>query len=83
MIVVLLNVYLVDPVRAGEAQDRSVQPVLEGLAGHRAAAAADRPVHSDELGRAAGPALVVRNSVSIVPDVAGEVLEVPVEANRR
>ena len=28
-----------------------------------------------------GPALVVRNSVSIVPDVAGEVLEVPVEPN--
>lgn len=29
-----------------------------------------------------GPALVVRNSVPIVPDVAGEVAEVPVEANR-
>jgi len=28
-----------------------------------------------------GPALVVRHSVAIVPDVAGEVLEVPVEAN--
>jgi RND family efflux transporter MFP subunit len=28
-----------------------------------------------------GPALVVRNSVSIVPSVAGEVIEVPVEAN--
>jgi multidrug resistance efflux pump len=28
-----------------------------------------------------GPALVVRNSVSIVPDVAGEVTEVPVVAN--
>ena len=26
-----------------------------------------------------GPALVVRNAVSIVPDVAGEVTEVPVE----
>ena len=26
-----------------------------------------------------GPALVVRNSVAIVPDVAGEVIEVPVE----
>jgi len=29
-----------------------------------------------------GPALVVRHSVAIVPDVAGEVLEVPVEANQ-
>ena len=29
-----------------------------------------------------GPALVVRNSVAIVPDVAGEVIEVPVEANK-
>ncbi len=28
-----------------------------------------------------GPALVVRNSVAIVPDVAGEVIDVPVEAN--
>lgn len=29
-----------------------------------------------------GAALVVRNSVSIVPNVAGEVIDVPVEANR-
>ncbi|HUL89951.1 MAG TPA: biotin/lipoyl-binding protein [Pseudolabrys sp.] len=29
-----------------------------------------------------GPALVVRNSVSIVPNVAGEVTDVPVEANK-
>ena len=29
-----------------------------------------------------GPALVVRNSVSIVPNVAGEVTDVPVEPNR-
>ena len=29
-----------------------------------------------------GPALVVRNAVSIVPSVAGEVIEVPVEANK-
>ena len=29
-----------------------------------------------------GPAVVLRNSVSIVPDVAGEVVEVAVEANR-
>jgi len=28
-----------------------------------------------------GPAIVVRNSVAIVPDVAGEVLDVPVQAN--
>ncbi len=28
-----------------------------------------------------GPALVVRNSVAIVPDVAGEVIDVPVTAN--
>jgi RND family efflux transporter MFP subunit len=30
-----------------------------------------------------GPALVVRHSVSIVPDVAGEVTEVPVEPNQQ
>ncbi len=42
------------PVSAGALQDRAVQPVLEDLARHRAAAAACRPVHSDELGRAAG-----------------------------
>ena len=29
-----------------------------------------------------GAALVVRNSVQIVPDVAGEVLDVPVEPNK-
>jgi multidrug resistance efflux pump len=29
-----------------------------------------------------GPALVVRNSVAIVPDVAGEVIDVPVTANK-
>ncbi len=29
-----------------------------------------------------GPVLVVRNSVSIVPDVAGEVVDVPVKANQ-
>jgi multidrug resistance efflux pump len=29
-----------------------------------------------------GPALVVRNSVAIVPSVAGEVIDVPVEANK-
>jgi multidrug resistance efflux pump len=29
-----------------------------------------------------GPALVVRNSVAIVPDVAGEVIDVPVQANK-
>lgn len=29
-----------------------------------------------------GPAVVVRNSVAIVPEVAGEVIEVPVQANR-
>jgi multidrug resistance efflux pump len=29
-----------------------------------------------------GPVLVVRNSVSIVPDVAGEVIDVPVAANK-
>ena len=28
-----------------------------------------------------GSALVLRHSVSIVPDVAGEVLDVPIEAN--
>src|SRR4051794_14113530 len=29
-----------------------------------------------------GPALVVRNSVAVVPDVAGEVIEVPVAPNK-
>ena len=29
-----------------------------------------------------GPALVVRNSVQIVPNVAGEVIEVPVDPNK-
>jgi multidrug resistance efflux pump len=29
-----------------------------------------------------GPAMVVRNSVAIVPDVAGEVTEVPVSPNK-
>ena len=29
-----------------------------------------------------GPALVVRNSVAVVPSVAGEVIDVPVEANK-
>jgi len=33
-------------------------------------------------GAPGGNAMVVRNSVSIVPNVAGEVVEVPVEANR-
>jgi hypothetical protein len=33
----------------------------------------------DRVGQ--GPALVVRNSVAIVPDVSGEVLDVPVQAN--
>jgi multidrug resistance efflux pump len=32
-------------------------------------------------GAPSGPTLVIRNSVSIVPDVAGEVIDVPVEAN--
>lgn len=32
-------------------------------------------------GAPTGPAVVVRNSVSIVPDVAGEVIDVPVVAN--
>lgn len=30
-----------------------------------------------------GPALVVRNSVAIIPDVAGEVIDVPLTPNRR
>lgn len=33
------------------------------------------------MGRPQGSALVVRNAVSIVPSVAGEVTEVPVQAN--
>src|SRR5262249_13665853 len=34
-----------------------------------------------QWGAPQGPLMVVRNSVSIVPDVAGEVIDVPVEAN--
>lgn len=33
-------------------------------------------------GAPSGPTIVVRNSVPIVPDVAGEVIDVPVEANK-
>ena len=33
------------------------------------------------LGAPQGPALVLRNSVAIVPDVAGEVVDVPVTPN--
>src|SRR5262245_21935706 len=35
-----------------------------------------------QWGAAQGPLMVVRHSVSIVPDVAGEVIDVPVEPNR-
>ena len=41
-----------------------------------------RAADPDGLGRAAGPALVVRNSVAIVPDVAAEVTDVPVEGQQ-
>ena len=40
-----------------------------------------RPVHPDGLGRAAGIGAGGAQSVAIVPDVAGEVIEVPVAAN--
>ena len=33
------------------------------------------------MGAPQGPALVLRNSVAIVPDVAGEVIDVPVTPN--
>ena len=82
MIVVLLNGYiaLLAPVRL--APVHSVQPVLEVLAG-------PRPARSSLVGlfipmgwgAPSGPAAVVRNSVQIVPSVAGEVVEVPVAAN--
>ena len=49
---------------------------------HRTAAAQFRAVHSDGWGAPQGPALVVRNSVQIVPNVAGEVTDVPVEPNK-
>jgi multidrug efflux pump subunit AcrA (membrane-fusion protein) len=68
-------------VRPSPFQDRSVQPLLEVLASHRPPAVAVRHVHPDGLGVPQGPALVLRHSVSVVPDVAGEVLDVPVEAN--
>ena len=40
-----------------------------------------RAVHPDGLGRAAGAGAGGAQSVSIVPNVAGEVIDVPVEAN--
>ena len=59
----------------------SLQPVLEVVALHRAAAAQYRLFIPMGWGAPQGPALVVRNAVSIVPDVAGEVTDVPVSAN--
>ncbi len=41
-------------VRNRAARPRALQPVLEGVTLHRAAAAEPRPVHPDGLGRAAG-----------------------------
>ena len=35
-----------------------------------------------QWGAPAGPAVVVRNSVAIVPNVPGQVVEVPVQANK-
>ena len=55
MIVVLLNIYIVDPGAVHLAQVHSVQHVLEDLAAHRPAAAQHRTVHPDGMGRAAGP----------------------------
>ena len=66
---------------AGEAQDRPLQPVLEDLAGDRPRPTGVRAVYSMGWGAPQGAALVVRNSVPIVPDVAVEVIEVPVEPN--
>ena len=68
-------------VRAGAFRHRPLQPVLEDLAVHRAAAAQFRLFIPMGWGAPQGPALVVRNAVAIVPDVAGEVTEVPVTAN--
>ena len=78
-----MAVYLVLLFLLVQLRHRHLQPVLEGIAVHRPAAAQSRAVHSDGMGRAAGASrCVVRNSVSIVPSVAGEVIDVPVEANK-
>ena len=82
MIVVLLNVYLVLLFILVKTEDRSVQPVLEDLAGHRSLLLLIGLFIPMNWGAPQGPALVVRNSVQIVPDVAGEVIEVPVEPNK-
>jgi Biotin-lipoyl like len=78
MIVALFNVYLVILFFPREVQDRSLQPVLEGLFlllmfGLFIPMAWGAPQ---------GPEMVVRNSVAIVPDVASEVTEVPVSPNK-
>ena len=83
MIIAIMAVYLVLLFLLVQLRHRHLQPVLEGIAFHRPAAAQSRAVHSDGMGRAAGASrCVVRNSVAIVPSVAGEVIDVPVEANK-
>ena len=68
-------------VRAGAVRHRFVQSVLEVLAVHRAAAAEFLLFIPMGWGAPQGSALVVRNAVSIIPNVAGEVIDVPVEGN--
>jgi hypothetical protein len=50
---------------AGEAEHRSLQPVLEGFAGHRVPAPLDRIVHPDGLGRTAGIRKVLLRQIAI------------------
>src|ERR1700761_9546184 len=68
-----------DPLSPGVDEDHSLYAVLEGLAGHRTVAAT--MFIPMGWGAPQGAAVVVRQSVAIVPDVAGEVTEVPVTPN--
>ena len=83
MIVAIINVYLVLLFAAGAGSGSCPFNLFWKVSPLDRAAAADvRPVHPDGLGRAAGSRRwSVRNSVAIVPDVAGEVIDVPVAAN--
>ena len=82
MIVAIMAVYLVLLFLLVHFEHRHLQPVLEGVAFHRAAAAQLLLFIPMGWGAPQGSALVVRNSVAIVPDVAGEVIDVPVVANK-
>ena len=83
MIVAMLSVYLVLLFALVQLRHRPLQPVLEGLAVHRAAAAARLGLFipmgwGAPQGAGAGGAQFGRDRA----DVAGEVIDVPVEANK-